>query len=92
MAVTGAAGFVGSHLCEALVAEGARVVAVDNFAVGTPGNLEAVAGRLGVVRLDIGADDCREALRGTEVVYHLAAIADPRICATDFPSAYRVNV
>uniref|UniRef100_UPI00397AA69E NAD-dependent epimerase/dehydratase family protein n=1 Tax=Salmonella sp. SAL04286 TaxID=3159864 RepID=UPI00397AA69E len=26
------------------------------------------------------------------VVYHLAAIADPRICATDFPRAYRVNV
>lgn len=92
MAVTGAAGFVGSHLCEALVAGGARVIAIDNFAVGTPGNMQRVADRLRLVRLDIAADDCRQALGDAEVVYHLAAIADPRICATDFPRAYRVNV
>ncbi len=92
VAVTGAAGFVGSHLCEALVERGVRVIAVDNFAVGTPHNVRAVADRLRLVRLDIASDDCREVLRDAGVVFHLAAIANPRICMTDFPTAYRVNV
>jgi dTDP-glucose 4,6-dehydratase len=38
--VTGAAGFLGSHLCDALVAEGHRVIGTDNLATGNPDNLE----------------------------------------------------
>jgi dTDP-glucose 4,6-dehydratase len=38
--VTGGAGFIGSHLCDALLAEGNSVVAVDNFATGRPANVE----------------------------------------------------
>jgi dTDP-glucose 4,6-dehydratase len=37
--VTGAAGFLGSHLCDALLAEGNEVVGVDNFATGSAANL-----------------------------------------------------
>src|SRR3989475_3963689 len=37
--VTGAAGFLGSHLCDRLLAQGHRVVGVDNFVTGTPANL-----------------------------------------------------
>jgi len=37
--VTGAAGFLGSHLCDALLAEGNGVIGVDNFATGDPANL-----------------------------------------------------
>lgn len=37
--VSGAAGFLGSHLCEALIAEGNRVIGVDNFATGNSANL-----------------------------------------------------
>jgi dTDP-glucose 4,6-dehydratase len=37
--VTGAAGFLGSHLCDALLAEGASVIGVDNFCTGDPANL-----------------------------------------------------
>jgi dTDP-glucose 4,6-dehydratase len=36
--VTGAAGFLGSHLCDALLAEGASVIGVDNFCTGSRGN------------------------------------------------------
>ncbi|HUZ11880.1 MAG TPA: UDP-glucuronic acid decarboxylase family protein [Caulobacteraceae bacterium] len=43
--VTGAAGFLGSHLCERLVAAGAEVLGVDNFFTGARGNLETVLGR-----------------------------------------------
>lgn len=38
--VTGGAGFLGSHLCEALLAQGAEVLCVDNFFCGTKGNVQ----------------------------------------------------
>jgi dTDP-glucose 4,6-dehydratase len=37
--VTGGAGFIGSHLCDRLLAEGLRVICVDNFITGRPGNI-----------------------------------------------------
>src|SRR2546430_8403664 len=37
--VSGGAGFIGSHLCEALLARGVRVLALDNFITGSPENL-----------------------------------------------------
>ena len=37
--VTGAAGFLGSHLCDRLLAEGHRVVGMDNFLTGNPANI-----------------------------------------------------
>jgi len=39
--VTGAAGFIGSHLCESLLARGCDVVGMDNFITGSPDNLES---------------------------------------------------
>src|SRR6201982_404624 len=42
--VTGAAGFLGSHLSDRLLAEGHRVIAVDNLITGNPGNISHLAG------------------------------------------------
>jgi dTDP-glucose 4,6-dehydratase len=42
--VTGAAGFLGSHLCDRLIKEGHTVVGMDNFITGNPGNLAHLAG------------------------------------------------
>lgn len=74
--VTGGAGFIGSHLVERLLAEGARVSVIDDFSTGRPSNL-AAAGRdprLRVVEAKVST--CREL--GTLVaesngIYHLAA-------------------
>ena len=55
MLVTGAAGFLGSHVCDALVAEGHSVVGVDNFCTGRAANLEHLKdeSRFSVVERDI---------------------------------------
>jgi len=45
--VSGAAGFIGSHMCDRLLAEGHTVVALDNFLTGAPGNLAHLKGRSG---------------------------------------------
>src|SRR5215472_6740307 len=53
--VAGAAGFIGSHMCDRLLAEGHEVVALDNFITGSANNLEHLCGKPGFkfVRQDI---------------------------------------
>ena len=53
--VTGGAGFIGSHLCERLLADGASVVCVDNFFTGTRRNLDRILGhhRFELLRHDV---------------------------------------
>jgi dTDP-glucose 4,6-dehydratase len=55
--VTGAAGFLGSHLCDALLAEGRSVVGVDNYCTGNPANLAHLKSeaRFEFVQADISA-------------------------------------
>ena len=54
-AVTGGAGFVGSHLCESLLARGDSVVCIDNFSTGTSRNVEPFASnpRFALLRHDV---------------------------------------
>lgn len=81
--VTGGAGFIGSHLVDALTKQGKTVRVLDNFSTGDPGNLEAVRDRLEVYEADIiDLDSVRRAMRGVEVVFHQAALASvPRSVA-----------
>jgi UDP-N-acetylglucosamine/UDP-N-acetyl-alpha-D-glucosaminouronate 4-epimerase len=73
--VTGGAGFIGSHLVEALVRRGARVRVLDNLATGFRRNLAAVASDLEFVEGDVRDCDavCR-ALQRMDLVYHQAAL------------------
>jgi nucleoside-diphosphate-sugar epimerase len=73
--VTGGAGFIGSHLVERLVADGHRVVVLDNFLTGRVEHLAAVDGRVDVQRGDIRDRAALDrACAGAEVVFHLAAL------------------
>jgi UDP-glucose 4-epimerase len=83
MLVTGGAGFIGSHLVDALVARGDTVRVLDNFSTGSPENLLDVRDRVEVLDGDItDPDTVRKAVRGVEVVFHQAALASvPRSVA-----------
>jgi nucleoside-diphosphate-sugar epimerase len=83
--VTGAAGFIGSHLCEALVARGFRVTGIDSFNPNYDvrikrGNVAALlAGpRFELIEGSINDIDLEAALSDTRFVYHLAAQAGVR--------------
>jgi len=74
--ITGGAGFLGSHLCEFLVARGDRVVCVDNLATGTLQNIEHLGGE----RFTFVNHDLTQHLQIEEpvdFVYHLASPASP---------------
>ena len=78
--VTGCAGFIGSHLCERLVAEGFDVVGVDAFTpyydrVDKLANLGALEGarRVELVEADLTEVDLAPLLHRTPIVFHLAA-------------------
>jgi UDP-glucose 4-epimerase len=81
--VTGGAGFIGSHLVEALLARGQRVRVLDNFSTGSPANLAAVREDVEIVDGDItDLETVKAAMRGVSVVYHQAALASvPRSVA-----------
>jgi nucleoside-diphosphate-sugar epimerase len=83
MLVTGGAGFIGSHLVDALLARGDSVRVLDNFSTGSPENLLEVRDRVEVIDGDItDLDTVKSAMRGVEVVFHQAALASvPRSVA-----------
>jgi nucleoside-diphosphate-sugar epimerase len=91
--VTGAAGFIGSHLCERLLGEGYEVVGVDDLSYGS---LTNVAGSLENPRFDFRVLDCtrrrelRVAFDGCDAIAHLAAKKIPRFGGT--LSTLEVNV
>lgn len=75
--VTGGAGFIGSHLVEALVARGDAVTVFDDLRGGTIANLDAVIGSIHFEEGDLLATDMKALLAsgGFDTVFHLAGTA-----------------
>ena len=75
--VTGGAGFIGSHLVDALLAENIAVRVIDNYSTGRPENLAHVAGQVELVEADFAKPGIWQKLfQDTDWVFHLGALAD----------------
>jgi dTDP-glucose 4,6-dehydratase len=75
--ITGGAGFIGSHLCDRLIAEGHSVVAIDNFITGSPDNIAHLQGhsQFALMEADISEQCWVEG--DLDVVMNLASPASP---------------
>jgi UDP-glucose 4-epimerase len=95
--VTGGAGFVGSHLCDRLLAEGRSVVAVDDLATGRRENLADALGHgeaFSFTELDVRSEGLLDVFsrHRPEVVMHLAAQAGVRPSLDDPDHDASVNI
>jgi nucleoside-diphosphate-sugar epimerase len=73
--VTGGAGFIGSHIAAALMADGARVRVLDDLSTGHRENIEEIGGDLDFVHGSVADEELlNKALDSVEVVFHEAAI------------------
>jgi UDP-N-acetylglucosamine/UDP-N-acetylgalactosamine 4-epimerase len=98
--VTGGAGFIGSHLVQALLAAGQRVTTLDNLATGHRANLDAVHAAVGeaawahhrFIEDDIADPEaCTRACQGVELVLHQAALGSVPRSIADPLATHRAN-
>ncbi len=91
--VTGGAGFISSHLAEALVSQGEQVRVLDNFSTGSAANLAGIAARIEVVEGDIRSYHVvLEAMAGVDFVLHQAALPSVPRSVRDPITTTEVNV
>ncbi len=94
--VTGGAGFIGSHLVDALLAGGRTVRVLDNLSTGRRENLAAAteesSDRLTLIPGDIrNEDDLTRAITGVDIVFHLAAMGSVTRSVDDPLTTHEVN-
>src|SRR5271166_6380373 len=88
--VTGGCGFVGSHLCDALLARGHAVRVLDDLSSGFRDNLSSDAE---LIEGDIAHPEAvRAALDGVDGCFHLAAIASVERATQDWVGTHRTNL
>ena len=90
--VTGGAGFIGSHLCRALLKEGHQVRVLDNLSTGSLDNLADIGGEVELMVASVADPEaCRSAVEGVQWVFHLAAIPSVPLSVEDPLGTHHVN-
>src|SRR5690606_1290435 len=91
--VTGGAGFIGSHLVDALLERGWAVRVLDDFSSGREENLAHVLGRIELVRGDLAdPDTIAAAVEDVEVVFHQGAVPSVPRSVEEPLRTHRANV
>ncbi|MBB0228235.1 NAD-dependent epimerase/dehydratase family protein [Streptomyces calidiresistens] len=90
--VTGAAGFIGSHLVKELRSSGERVIALDRRPLPGADDFPSLRGPLREIRGDLNSLPLVEYLKGVSVVYHLAALPGVRPSWVRFSEYLQCNV
>jgi len=90
--ITGIAGFIGSNIARALLAQGDSVRGIDNFVTGKRANLEDLKGMEFIDGTIEAPESCARACRGVEFVFHEAALASVPRSVTDPVSTNNANV
>jgi UDP-N-acetylglucosamine/UDP-N-acetylgalactosamine 4-epimerase len=93
--VTGGAGFIGSNLCERLLALNAQVICLDNFATGKRENISPFSNHSNfkLIEGDIrNLEDCKQAVSGVDYVLHEAALGSVPRSIQDPLTSNEVNV
>ena len=90
--ITGGAGFIGSHLADALLTEGIPVRVLDNLSTGKRSNLALDNPRLELISGDVAdARQVAEAVAGCRAVAHLAAVASVQASVDDPVATHQSN-
>jgi len=76
--ISGAAGFIGSHLCELLLNDGHSVVALDNYITGSPKNVEHLTSHPKFELHNVDVTHTFDIGGNVNVVMHLASLASPK--------------
>ena len=91
--ITGGAGFIGSHLVDALLQKGNTITVLDNFSTGRPQNLDHVKGKINIIECDISqAGQWQNKFKNVDNVFHLAALADIVPSIENPDTYYQANV
>lgn len=91
--VTGGAGFIGSHLSDALVNLGANVIIADVFSLISIKNIDHIRDKLTLVDIDVSKkQDIGKINENIDFIFHLAAYAAPNLCEKNPEVAFKVNV
>lgn len=96
--VTGGAGFIGSHIVQGLLEQGAQVRVLDNFSTGKRENLEELTTRFKGDQLEVLEGDVRdasrvdEAVRGVDIIFHEAAFVSVPQSMNEPQTCFDVNI
>ena len=74
--ITGGAGFIGSHLVDALLQKGNEIIVLDNFSTGRPNNLDHVMRKIRLVECDISKPgQWQNLFENNDYVFQIAGLA-----------------